>query len=128
MIQLLENIYALNIPEFKSFDSIDYGNMLWYNDDKNNIRKYGITSMLGFKYLGTVTKYTIDFDIEPITPELYFRSLLTSKGILFENPLGKKPNFDSALQPDPEHAMKFIDDWENAQQNVIDKLVIIKKL
>jgi len=92
-----------------------------------------------FEILGTVTKDNIDFDVEPYVethknakryldytaerkyfdyPEISFRSLLSSKGLFFENPYGdKEPNY-----------LYRRNKWQQAQNNLIEKLVIIKKV
>lgn len=131
MIQLLENIYAVPV--------------------ELNIGKYKVYGMeLGFDFeiLGTVTKDTIDFDVIPyciaddgglglkdhtdnsmiLFDEIQsFRSLLTSKGILFENPY-PKPTCDCLTEYDREGCDEKCYKYINSRNGVVEKIVIIKKL
>lgn len=103
------NLIAVPVPEeWHSFWK-DIGNILWYIDHQNNVRKSRNISLLNLTIIGTVTKDNIDFDTETHMPNYIkgcdddyvdfednmncyndadnsFRSLLSANEVYFENP------------------------------------------
>lgn len=95
MTDLGNGLFAVNIKERKNsmLGSFEFGSsILWV------IKSRFITIFKGeksvFEILGIVTKDIIDFDVAKycdinrgnVANEIYFRSLLSSKGLYFENP------------------------------------------
>lgn len=107
-----------------------------------------------FKILGTITATEISFDASDIvecqsktfslyknykadtgymehmcrTPEQSFRSALP-KEIYFQNPLGKEEPNETVLDDyDVENQYQKISQWQTAQQNITEKLLILQKL
>lgn len=147
MIQLLDNIYAVPVELDTSKQKV-YGMQLGFDFDilgtctatevdfdveaicekviiRNDCppRAAGFIDTLMYKNYEETDQYRFSFQ----NPELSFRSLLTSKGILFENPLGvKRPSFNdysSLIQYQGD-----CEEYDESQKNVVEKIVIIKKL
>jgi len=88
--------------------------------------------------LGTCTNDDIDFDsglIEMTDAEL--RWVITVAGYYFENPMGSMPStIDHEFYDEPYDGTGFYQElysnkmvsWQAAQHNVIEKLVIIRKV
>lgn len=140
MIQLLDNIYAVPVDANAiSFDIIDKESLpVALMIFCEGVYSYPIKLPSGkYDILGTCTAADIDFDVEPYTNatglmgQYTFRQLLRDKGILFENPLGdRRPqNFpDGADYNTPIELYNAQIKWDKAQQNVVENIVIIKKL
>lgn len=145
MTELLPGLYSVSVPEEASnFEKI--GKELWYYVDGSGSH-FKIYIEFEFEIIGTVTADTIDFktfnhvgicDIENISlfykdytnptnkfdnPDDSFRSLLTSKGLHFVNPF-KHPKL-SDFTVDGEYT-DALEKWQQAEQNLVKKLVIIK--
>jgi len=125
-------LIAVSVPITSHRHWKDTGNILWYRDYQNNVVKSGIP-MLGYDVLGTVTAKDIDFDVEPYVKEhgmlnnqYAFRSLLSANSLYFTNPLGLRPrymDYSSLIQYNGD-----VKDWQTAENNLIEKLVILKKI
>lgn len=136
MIQLLDNIYAVPVSTeaYNPFITYNEGYEIYYlnwcigREDGDYIQLDG-----DYDILGTCTAKEIDFDVSMLSKENeyimdpIFRGILTSKGILFENPLGdRRPSFNNyssliSYQGDCK-------EYDKSQKNVVEKIVIIKRL
>lgn len=138
MIQLLEDVFAVhvrvNAVKFEDTkangimwrDTEGYYDSIYFDEHFNDNERFII--------LGTVTETEIDFDVDTVseyigepesvyydTPEDSFRSLLTSKGIQFVNPYQQvKGKYWGDIET--------LNKWREAQSNLVQKLVIIKKV
>lgn len=154
MTDLGNGLFAVGVPEdAEKIELTNYG-LLWEIGADWDSLHFMQDVNSNFKILGTVTKDNIDFDVDTyvecengrfknyqtkdafivLTSELSFRSLLASKELYFENPYGDPPHnigllhtyatghslMDASFKP----AIK----WQQAQNNLIEKLVIIKKV
>lgn len=116
----MDGLFKINKQNFFVYASVflDAGIRLDFNDfDFNHT----------YKILGTVTNLKIDFNYRAKTGlgTFDFYELLSSKGLHFENPCGKEPNPLDYLTDAFETDLK---NWQQAQNNLIEKLVIIKKV
>jgi len=83
---------------------------------------------------GTATKDVIDFDASPffddadgmLNNKYALRSAITAAGYYFENPMGSRPVPDD--YDDWDYGNNAYKNWQAAQHNVIEKLVIIRKV
>jgi len=124
MIQLTENHYLIPVPKeahgFKSKASF------MGFDDIRQLRQIGFP----FRILLTVTKDEIIGDLAGIAPHNVY-ALIQSKDVWFENPIpepemqgGYDENGNGVGGYDP----AWVDEWNTAQQKVIDKAIIIEKI
>lgn len=131
MTDLGNGLFAISVPE---------GAELQYNNERIAfITDEGFETVkpkFEFEILGTVTKLKIDFDYRAETGlgTFDFYDLLSSKGLHFENPYGEPPHNIGLLHTYPtgqsltDASFKPAIKWRQAQNNLIDKLVIIKKV
>lgn len=139
MTDLGNGLFAITVPE----DATEIEAAIFPNpklgmlDYKvcNNIKHEFIG--FDFQILGTVTKDNIDFDVETHVPsdhgmlnnQYYFRWLISSKGLHFENPYGEtEPNITHIGKSNYTSNVDLVIKWQQAQNNLIEKLVIIKKV
>lgn len=102
-----------------------------------------------YKFIGTCTKSNIDFDVESILSKhpLYdsyythygdeedwfkyakgsFRSLLTANGLHFENP-HEEIIYEGTNPERIKSAIQQNEKWQTAQNNLVEKLVILKRV
>lgn len=152
MTDLGNGLFAVSVPKdaHEIYTALNSTALTWKHKAIIKSVKFDYAAEL----LGTVTTYDISFDVDTyvecengrfknyqtkdafivLTSELSFRSLLASKGLYFENPYGDPPHnigllhtyatghslMDASFKP----AIK----WQQSQNNLIDKLVIIKKV
>lgn len=158
MTQLTENLYCIEVPESaKNVKISSLNNLYEYGDFgiKNILYELPIDDK--FQVLGTLTKDEVSFDCEPYVEvssthslkgkdeiicmyKIYsgkftestsmfesFRSLIEYKtGKLFVNPYGDQPEL--MHYENLEKYRKAFDEWQQAENNLLKKLVIIKKV
>jgi len=131
MTHLTEELISIPVPiEASEFDV--EGNDLFYKAKFGTLDKIGRCKRFPFAFeiLGTVTKDEIGFDVSklpyPWNSKGRFRSLLTSKGQHFVNPMGKKP----FILRDSENSWSIeeYNEWQQFENNLVEKLIIIKKV
>jgi len=158
MTHLKENIYAIEVPEDAGeFEIHDKEGLkiavlgFMNHTDKFPFKLPYIVEVLpsgNWQIIGTVTPDNYDFDITEVFNcpefnhllrediELYFkmhehklRELLASKGLHFENPYGKEePDYTCVGEKDTKELHSKQDAWQEAENKLIRKLLIIKKL
>lgn len=156
LTHLNKGYYSAEVPEGAIDWKISGTNYLcfkepYYNDSRKTYEWQAYPPRLegNWEIIGTVTKDEISFDVEGVaesnnngfknyeripnefspsfdSKEQSFRSLLSSKGVYFENPYGKIEPVMS-MCADLEHCKEERAKWQSAQQKVISKAVIIKK-
>lgn len=149
MKQILPNIFAVEVPEEYNRFKISGTNYLCGCTIVESPHLQALPPRLEDEYsiLGTVTKDTIEFDVEPylnydaetgaypyyenregknaicFSSNQSFRSALSAAGIYFENPYGDYPNEITS------NSNVFdVAEWKDAQSKIVSKIVILKKL
>lgn len=151
MTDLGNGLFAISIPKESEKLLLDSYGTIFYRIGKK--LKVINTRKENHQILGTVTASDISFDVEPYvqkrtlgywldynkpntrhdymcdTPKDSFRSLLSSKGLYFENPYGEtEPNITHIGKSNYTSNVDLVIKWQQAQNNLIEKLVIIKKV
>lgn len=138
MTDLGNGLVAIAVPKNAYDFEFMYDSLYYITHPKQEFEDDVFIGKGDFKILGTVTATDISFDVEPYVerdssisfkdyvgdkwpfpnPNGSFRSLLASKGLYFENPNGEYNKFRSDIRES---------DWKQAQQNIVQKLVILKR-
>lgn len=135
MTDLGNGLLAISVPgkaEKFHFVNSDTKYICFFGADTDNIR-LNVSTIDKYEILGTVTASEIGFDVEPHVPsdhgmlnnQYYFRCLLSSKGLHFENPL---EYMKESCKGNWQGYEEMHECWQQAQNNLIEKLVIIKRL
>jgi hypothetical protein len=149
MTDLGNGLLAVSVPEDAEKLLLDSYGTIFYRIGKKlktiNTRKQDL------KILGTVTASEIDFDVHPYcehsieNPRKYklypsgetnfntvsFRSLLSSKGLFFENPYGREKPKKVSVYDNVINGKSFdseVEKWQQAENNLVQKLIILKRL
>jgi len=144
MIQLTDKLWGVSVPldahsfEFYDKETLPFGIFYLVPDSVfPSLPKIQTIAVGNYKIVGTCSNDDIDFytTIYGYT-DAQFRSLLTSKNILFENPLKFPSTIDPEFYDEPYNGKGFyrelygsaMSEWQAAQQNVIEKLLILEKI